>query len=41
MAKVVYEVLTQSNPKEAKVAYRVDMGHSVEIGFHGLSNLQT
>ena len=25
--KVDYEVLTQSNPKEAKVAYKVDMGH--------------
>ena len=26
-AKVDYEVLTQSNPKEAKVAYKVDLGH--------------
>ena len=26
-AKVGYEVLTQSNPKEAKVAYKVDLGH--------------
>ncbi len=25
--KVDYEVLTQSNPKEAKVAYKVNMGH--------------
>ena len=25
--KVDYEVQTQSNPKEAKVAYKVDMGH--------------
>ena len=25
--KVDYEVITQSNPKEAKVAYKVNMGH--------------
>lgn len=26
-AKVGYDVITQSNPKEAKVAYKIDLGH--------------
>ena len=34
--KVDYEVQTQSNPKEAKVAYKVDMGHLWRL-FRGLS----